>query len=130
MGNLKKALRVLAQEIKYVFAWVCPSPPNIMDWQSSTKEDLENYVDIIDYLQEHAVEVEPQEMFKSVRGGEQQILDDLCYGSVYDEYAKIEDDYHISWFKSKYPDGTPVYFHTHSGIEHVYEPVEYMGVGK
>lgn len=109
----------------YSFSWHCPSPPDIMDWQHTTKDDLTNYTDMVDYISEHAEEITPQEFFEVIP--EEVVLEDLWAGSVYDEYFKIEDDNYISWNKSKYPDGTPVYYHTHSGIEHVYEPVGYYG---
>lgn len=124
--ELNKLLNRARLELKssgnFVLSWYCPNPPNLEDWKLTTDEDLDEYASFIDYIDEHAETIEPEEMFQAVKGGEQQILNDLMYGSVYDEYLKMADDWSISWYKSKYPDGTTIYYHTHSGIEHVYVP--------
>jgi len=109
--------------MEYHLAWYCPNEPDILAWQDRTDEDLAEYSGLVDYIQDYAEEITPEEFFEVI--DEETVLNDLMYGSVYDKYFKIEDDDYISWYKSYYPDGTIIYFHTQSGIEHVYEPVKY-----
>jgi len=112
---------------RWEFAWTCPSPP----WEpgdfefADPSEDPDDYATMVDYLWDHADEVSYGEFERAV-GGKRNILDNLWGGSVYDKYLRIQDDQHVSWLKSQYPDGTPVYFHTQSGIEHVYEPAGWV----
>lgn len=106
---------------KYVFGWHCPSPPNISNWQNRSQEDLSNYRDMVEYIHKYAEAIDYQE-FEQAVGGEQKILDALMYKNIYDEWLKIKDDFTVSWYKSKYPDGTPIFFYVHSGVEHVFEP--------
>jgi hypothetical protein len=105
----------------YTFAWHCPSPP-----PEHTKQAYEETgFDLIDYITEHAEDITPAEFARAV-GGWQNVRE-FWYGGFPSEGnlradAKfMSNDWSVSWYKSHYPDGTPIVFHTSSGIEHVYE---------
>jgi len=38
---------------------------------------------------------------------------------------RLSKDWHVAFYRSRLPDETPVYYFVHSGIEHVFTPVEY-----
>lgn len=112
---------------KWQFAWHCPSPPDLMDWQDKTSEDLEEYYDIIDYIKEHAEDMDFDEFLAEV--GEQSFLETSWAGLDSDMIDLIREQeekggLHFGFFRSRYPDGTPVIYHNHSGIEHVWEPLD------
>ena len=103
------------------FAWHCPSPPSHLEDQAIE----ETGYGIVDYIHSHAEEISPDELAKAV-GGWKVVLGDWwggfpSSGDFEDDVDFARKDWSVSWYRSHYPDGTPVVFHTASGIEHVYE---------
>ena len=100
------------------FGWHCPAPPE--HWP-----DLD--FGLVDYITDRGEDVDCKDFLREVGPGE---VEANWYGggSSWDHsgYDPCKD-YHISWYRSHYPDGTPIYFHTASGIEHVWEPKGYTG---
>lgn len=117
----------------FVFAWACPSPSrSLSDWEGLVGEDLTDWSDIVDCIDRRSSVID-YETFAEKVGGEQVILENLwADSSVYSEEGglKIADDWSVSWHESTYPDGTPVLYFVHSGIEHVFEPRGYKGPKK
>ncbi len=105
------------------FAWHCPSPPPLENWGEDLGDD---YNDIIDYItdDEHAEEITFAEFLAEISVDD--FLDTSYAGLTPDMVEIISQEeekgwLHFGFFKSSYPDGKPVMFHTHSGIEHVWE---------
>lgn len=110
----------------YVFAWRCTDPPPLVEFDFPPGESPGDYRTITDYIQRFAESVESSELIEAVSGGKETILNSLFSGpSTYDDKSDIENDWRVNWHRSRYPDGTPIYFFTHSGIEHVFEPIGY-----
>lgn len=119
---------VRAQAGRWHFAWHCPSPPEHLE---EAAEEETGY-GIVDYLQAHEVEVEPEEFLAAIGGArnltskwwggwppslptdEEGVIEVLREDALHGPYGRL--------YRSQYPDGTPVYFHRASGIEHVYAP--------
>lgn len=111
----------------YTFAWHCTAPPPLVEFDFPPGESPGDYHTIIDYIQKFAQPVPSSELIAAVSGGKETVLDSLFVGrDVYDSGSDIENDWGVAWQKSRYPDGMPVYFFTHTGIEHVFEPVGYQ----
>lgn len=115
---------------KFVFAWTCPSPPDLSDWQSVTDEDiLSDYDGMVDYIKRHEEDISYLSLVRAV-GGRQALS---AAGAPEDEPGKggykFKDDWSASYHKSVYPDGTPVVYFRFSGIEHVFEPAGYRSPG-
>lgn len=113
------------------FAWHCTSPPDLAEfvWSADSDDGPDDYGNIVDYVQAKAEIVDSAEVVAAV-GGREAVLNSLYGGrDAYDEGLAIEDDWAVGWWKSRYPDGTPVYGFTHSGIEHTFEPVGWHSRG-
>jgi hypothetical protein len=105
----------------YRFAWHCPSPPPEHEEQALEETDY----GIVDYITDHAEEISP-DAFAALVGGWDVVRRDwwggfASEGSLEADADFMRNDPYVDWYKSHYPDGTPIVFHTSSGIEHVYE---------
>ena len=74
---------------------------------------------------DHAEEVSP-DAFAALVGGWDVVRRDwwggfASEGSLEADAEFMRNDPYMDWYRSHYPDGTPIVFHTASGIEHVYE---------
>ena len=112
---------------RYHLAWHCPNPPEAL--QEAAEEAGAR--DIIEYIRDHAEMVEPEEFLAAI-GGVDALIGEWWGGwpaSLPTDYegvvevlrADAEHGPYGGLFKSQYPDGTSIYFHRASGIEHVYE---------
>jgi len=100
----------------YHFAWHCPSPPP----EHNAAAIAETDDDIVQYITNHAEEITPNQFAKAVGGWK--VVKRDWWGEGRDLTAEfMRNDWSVTWYRSRYPDGTPVVFHTASGIEHVYE---------
>lgn len=105
----------------YRFAWHCTSPPE----KHTAQAEAETGYDLIDYIMERAEPISASAFARAV-GGWRTVRDDWYGGFPSDgnigrDAKFMRNDSTVSWYRSHYPDGTPIVFHTASGIEHVYE---------
>lgn len=118
-------MRRYTEPTSYTFAWHCTAPPSLAEFDFPPGESPGDYADAVDYVKRFAEAVPCEELIESVSGGKEAVLDSLAYGRESYGDLDIANDWGVGWFKSRYPDGTPVYYLVHSGVEHVFEPVGY-----
>jgi hypothetical protein len=117
-GGMKRILGRIGNPA--TFEWYCPSPPPELEEAALEETDY----GIVDYIHDHAEEITPDEFAKAVGGWDVVVRD--WYGGFSSESIEadaefIRNDWSVSWYRSRYPDGTPIVFHTASGVEHVYK---------
>lgn len=72
------------------------------------------------YIIDNAEEITREEFEEKVS---KEDLEALKKALGYDEYLKMEDDWHVSYWKSEY-NYKPIYYFSHSGIEYVFKNIE------
>ena len=75
---------------------------------------------VLNFIIDNAVEITHDTFEKNVSKIEYPLLQRELGYTKHSRPRRLKDDYAVSFFKSKLPNKTPVYFFKHSGIEYIF----------